>query len=60
MVKQKQKEGKREQYVVQIGPRLMKCLEEQLESIHKVTYGSVKSSFFEAGEILAKKFSGEV
>jgi hypothetical protein len=57
---QKQKPNKREQYIVQIGPLLKKCLDDQLKSIKDVTYGSVKSSYYEAGEILAKKVLGMI
>lgn len=47
-------------YVVRIGPLLMEILEKQLEGIREVTYGSVKSSYLESGEIIAKKFTGNV
>lgn len=57
---QKQKEGKRKKYVVEIGPQLMSLLELQLQNIRAVTYGVARSSYYEAGEILAKKFNGEV
>jgi len=56
---QKQR-GKREEYMVQIGPILKKALDLQLESIKEVTHGVCKSSYYEAGEILGKKFLGEV
>ena len=55
---QKQKEGKRKEYVVRIGELMMQILKEQIESIKEVTYGSVKSSYLEAGEVHAKKFLG--
>lgn len=51
---QKQR-GKRKEYMVQIGELLMQVLEEQREKIREVTYDSVKPSYYEAGEILAKK-----
>ena len=56
---QKQKSNTREEYIVQIGPLLMKALQKQIESIREATYYSVKPSNYEAGEIIAKKFLGE-
>lgn len=55
----KEKKPKREEYVIQIGPLLKKVLDEQMESIKEVTYNVCKSSYFEAGEIIAKKMKGE-
>jgi hypothetical protein len=60
MTKQKQEEGKREEYVIQVGPLLIKLLEEQKESIREVTYGSVNPSFYEAGELVGRKFIGKI
>ena len=57
---QKQKPGKREEYIVQIGPKLMAIINEQMESIKEVTYGCTKPSIYSAGEIIAKKLRGEV
>lgn len=56
----KEKKIKLEEYTVRIGPLLMKILEEQKKGIEKVTYGVVKGSHYEAGEIIAKKFLGEI
>ncbi len=55
---QKQKENKREQFIIQIGPLMKRVLDEQIESVKEVTYDSVKASYFEAGEIVAKKVLG--
>ena len=57
---QKQIPNKREEYVVKIGPLLYKILLQQLESIKEVTYGVCKSSLYESGEIVAKKYNNEV
>lgn len=51
---------KREEYIIQIGPLLKKVLDEQMKSINEVTYGVCASSYYEAGEIIAKKMNGEV
>jgi len=56
----KKEDNPRKQYLVGIGPLLKEVLDEQLESIKEVTYDSVKSSYYEAGEILAKKVKGMV
>lgn len=60
MKEQKQRSKKRTEFIIRIGPELMKLIEDQMESIKEVTYGIVKDSPWEAGEILAKKFKGEV
>jgi hypothetical protein len=57
---QKQKQGKREKYMIQIGPLLLKALDEQISKIKDLTYDSVKPSYYEAGEVLAKKILGLV
>lgn len=59
-MKQKQKSKTREEYIIQIGPLMKKVLEDQMESIREVTYNSVKPSYYEAAEIVAKKVLGLV
>ena len=49
--------SKREVYNVKIGPLLKKVLDEQLDSIREATYDVCDSSYWEAGEIIAKKIS---
>ena len=56
----KQKKDKRKEYVVRIGPELMDIINRQMASIKEVTYGVVGDSCWEAGEIIAKKYKGEV
>jgi hypothetical protein len=56
----KQKKVKRVEYVVRIGPELMKVIKKQMESIKEVTYGIVGDSVWESGEIIALKFKGEI
>lgn len=60
MVKQKQRSKRREEYVIRIGPEFMELIQEQMKSIKSVTYGVVGDSTWEACEILAKKFKGEI
>lgn len=60
MVQKQREKNKKETYTIQVGPLLMKALEEQKKGIAKVTYDSCKPSFYEAGEIVAKKFLGIV
>lgn len=57
---QKQRSKKREEYVIRIGPELMEVIKEQIESIKEVTYGIVRDSPWEAGEIVARKFKGKI
>lgn len=57
---QKQRSKKREEYIIRIGPNLMALIKQQMNSIKEVTYGVVKDSPWEAGEILALKFKGEI
>jgi len=57
---EKKKKKKREEYTVLIGPKLKRVLDEQIASVDEVTYGCLKTSYFEAGEIVAKKVLGEV
>lgn len=56
----KKRKSKRVEFTVRIGPELMDLLEEQIKKIKELTYGVVGDSFWEAGEIVAKKFKGEV
>jgi hypothetical protein len=58
--KQKQRRNTRLEFTVRIGPELMELIEKQMERIKDVTYGVVKDSAWESGEILAKKLKGEV
>ena len=51
---------KKKQYSIRIGPLMKKVLDAQLQSIKEVTYDSVKSSYYEAAEIVAKKVLGMV
>jgi len=51
-------ENRRESYVVKIGPLLKQVLDEQLRSIREATYDVCDSSYWEAGEIVAKKMKG--
>ena len=60
MVKQQQRSKRRVEYVIRIGPELMEIIEQQMEKIKDITYGVVKDSPWEAGEIIAKKFKGDV
>jgi hypothetical protein len=60
MVKQQQRSTRRVEYVIRIGPELMEIIEKQMEKIKDITYGVVKDSPWEAGEIIAQKFKGEV
>ncbi len=45
----------REENIVRIGVLLKQVLEKQKQKINEVTYGCVKASDYEAGEIIAKK-----
>jgi len=45
----------KETYLVGIGPLLKEILDEQKENIKKATYECVEPSYYEAGEIVAKK-----
>ncbi len=50
-----QKEGRREQWDIKIGPLMKKVLIKQREKIKEATYGIEKSSDYTASEIIAKK-----
>ena len=50
------KEETREQHKVSIGPLMKKVLDNQRENIKEVTKGVCDASYWEAGEIIAKKF----
>ena len=50
-----EKELKRKEYVIKIGSLLKQVLDKQKENVNKITYNCVKSSDYEAGEIIAKK-----
>lgn len=49
------KENKKKEYTIRIGPLLKEVLERQIELIKKATYDVCESSYWEAGEIIAKK-----
>jgi len=51
---------KRKEFVVKIGPLLREVINKQKELINEHTYGCVKGSDYEAGEIVAKKLEGNV
>lgn len=48
------------EYTIRIGENLRKVLDQQKKQIKDVTYNCVNPSDLEAGEIIAKKFLGEV
>lgn len=59
-MKRQTRTKRREEYAVRIGPKLKQLIEEQMVKIRGVTYDVVKNSAWEAGEIIAMKFKGEV
>jgi len=56
MKEEKEKNDKRKEFVVQIGPLLKNVLEKQKQNVAKIEYlDALNLSFYEAGEIIAKK-----
>ena len=53
-------EEKLKEYTVRIGVKLRKVLDQQKQQIEEATYNCVKPSDLQAGEIIAKKFLGEI
>ena len=45
---------------IKVGPKLIQVLEKQKVRIEKELYGVRKASYYEAGEIIAMKITGEV
>ncbi len=60
MVKESSRSSKRKEYIIRIGPELMAVIENQMKKIKDVTYGVVKDSPWEAGEIVARKYLGKI
>ena len=60
MVKETTRSKNRQEFIIRIGPELMKVIESQMKKIKDVTYGVVKDSPWEAGEIIAKKYMGKI
>jgi len=54
-MKEETENKKREEFVIQIGPILKQVLELQKEKIKEVSWGCVNASYYEAGEVIAKK-----
>lgn len=54
------KPDKKEEFTVRIGPKLRGLLDQQKAIIEEVTYNCVKSSDWEAGEILATKIGKKI
>jgi len=50
-------EDKKEEFTIRIGPLLKEVLDEQIKSIKEYTYNICDSSYWEAGEIIAKKIN---
>ncbi len=53
------KENK-EEHTIRIGPLLKKVLEKQMRAVREATYEVCESSYWEAGEIIAKKVADKV
>lgn len=51
---------KRLYFTIRIGPELKKILDEQVERILDVTHGVANRSYWEAGEIVAKKVKDDI
>ena len=49
------KKQKRQEFITKIGPTLKDILTKQKKNVDDVTYGCVKTSDYEAGEMIAKK-----
>ena len=60
MVKETSRSKKRQEFIIRIGPELMAVIENQMKKIKDVTYGIVKDSPWEAGEIIARKYLGKI
>lgn len=60
MVKETSRSKRRQEFIIRIGPELMAVIENQMKKIKDVTYGVVKDSPWEAGEIVARKYLGKI
>ncbi len=49
----------RKEYRIRLGPLLREVLREQMDRIKEETYDVCEASYWEAGEIIAKKVKGE-
>jgi len=52
-------EEKKQEFTIRIGPLLKEILDEQMQSIRNATYDVCDSSYWEAGEIIAKKITSK-
>lgn len=48
-------ENKREEHTILIGSLLKSVLDKQKEIVNETTWGCINPSYYEAGEIIAKK-----